>query len=146
MAASHDDWRRLAKLLKARRFSLDLRYAERGGLRRFGLERGIKYRTAWDIEKGERDNYEDGTKALIENAYLLAPGNIDEVLAGGELRPLDEAAVGPVPADAPEVVRQNWQHEAVRKVWVLPLPEDMRLSMIAAYLDPAGQRRGAAGS
>lgn len=129
-------WFRVGDMLRDRRFELDARYADRGGLDLFAEERGINRRLAWDIENAYRTNFSPGVLFQIENAYELVPGSIRQALAGGEFTPAEPAVIPPVPADAPELVRENWHHEAVRVVWATALPEDVRLGMIGYYLRP----------
>ncbi len=134
-APGHEAWVRVGEMLRDRRFALDRRYAAPKGLDLFADEHGINRRLAWDIETAYRANFSPGTLLQVEDAYELVPGSIRQALAGGEFTEA-ESGVPPVPADAPEVVRDNWQHEAVRVVWTTALPEDVRLGMISYYLRP----------
>jgi hypothetical protein len=103
-------WERLGELLVHRRVEIDLRYRNR---QLFADERGLNWRLLYDIERAKRTNFEPETKAAIEVAYMLAPGSVDRVLAGGELEPQSapdpaaprERPLPPILADAPEEVR-----------------------------------------
>ena len=45
-------------------------------------------RALGDVENGRRTNYSAGTKARLEIALEWRPGSIDEILAGGEPKPV----------------------------------------------------------
>lgn len=94
-----DNWKRLGELLVRRRIELDPRYSVR---QLFAAERGINYRTVSDIERGRRDNYEDGTLAAVEVAYGVTRGSVAAALNGGSLEPLPPATLTPVPPAPPD--------------------------------------------
>lgn len=83
------NWKRLGEQLVRRRIELDPRYSNR---QLFAAERGVNYRVVSDVERGRRDNYEDGTVTALEVAYAVAPGSIGRALAGGGLDPLPAPA------------------------------------------------------
>lgn len=86
MPASEDSkaWERLGQMLVRRRVELDPRYAR--SLQVFADERHINYRLAWDIEGARRVNYTRASLALVELAYGLEHGSVEEALAGGSFR------------------------------------------------------------
>ena len=81
------DWQRLgAELIRAR---VRLGYTKRVAMKRaLGLSHD---RTLSDLELANRTNYERSTLVQAEQWYGLAPGNIDEILAGGPVRYRDES-------------------------------------------------------
>lgn len=147
------NWKRLGELLVRRRIELDPRYSNR---QLFAAERGINYRTVSDVERGRRDNYEDGTITALEVAYGVKPGSIGQFLAGGELEAL------PRPAEAPPVPRNPFAAFAsqfsepeddpawdmfpdpadklLRWIWRMPVPVEDREQLVA---DIRARRRAA---
>jgi hypothetical protein len=79
-------WKHLGDLLTKRRIDLDHRYANR---RTFCTEMNVDYRVISDIEGGRRDNFSRPTIVQIETAYRLARGNIERIVQGGEIEPLE---------------------------------------------------------
>jgi hypothetical protein len=79
-------WQRLADLLIKRRVDIDVRYRNR---RTFCAETDIEYRVISDIEGSRRTNFSRPMISQIENAYRLTPGNIQRILQGGDLEPLE---------------------------------------------------------
>lgn len=75
-------WARAGEMLAQRRVELDPRYRNK---RTFAAERGVNWRLVYDIENAKRTNYEPDTLRAIEVAYGLAPGNLDRILAAGEI-------------------------------------------------------------
>jgi hypothetical protein len=77
-----EPWRQLGRALRDHRAEL----APGVPFDRFTKEHveplGIKYRTASDLERGERDNYKAPTLRAIEIAYQLPSRWIDRFLAG----------------------------------------------------------------
>jgi hypothetical protein len=87
-----EPWRQLGRALRDHRAEL----APGVPFDRFTKEHveplGIKYRTASDLERGERDNYKAPTLRAIEIAYQLPSRWIDRFLAGAggtDTRPAD---------------------------------------------------------
>lgn len=78
-----DDWRKLARLLRARRAQLDARYSKRSV---FCEETGLNYKLVSDVEGAPetRTTFAPETFALFERAYHWAPGSIESVLGGGD--------------------------------------------------------------
>lgn len=83
------DWKRLARLLAARRVEIAPRYANR---RLFCEERDLNRRMLWRIETGDDDNYSQAKIDEIEDAYLLVRGSLLRTVAGGELEALPAGA------------------------------------------------------
>src|SRR5215831_15388747 len=83
-------WLRLGQDLERRRGQLGYGYRQRG---RFARERGstLSVKTLARLENGERDSYPPVTLAAVETLYGLAPGSIEDHLAGGVLTPAEEA-------------------------------------------------------
>lgn len=94
-----DDWNRLGELLKRRRVLVDRRYRKR---ELFAEERNVNLRLVSDIETARRANFTLASLLDLEDAYELAQGNIEEILAGGELRPRDGRAPAPSQDGQPE--------------------------------------------
>lgn len=138
-AGDKQAWERVGRLLERRRVEIDPAYSN---FSLFCRERGLDYRVTWSLEHGERDNYRRSTLTSAEVAYALEPGSIRDAVAGGELRPSPAPAARPqqpppVPADAPDLVADNWHLEEVRVVWGTSLPVGTRLGMIAGYVGAA---------
>jgi hypothetical protein len=136
--ASESAWTRLGNLLAARRIELGARYKNKA---LFAREREINRRMLWNIESGTRDTYSADTLRAIESAYMLVPGSLDRVLAGGGLEPLP-----PPRAAVPEPAPARWDDEpqgdaawtlfprdrTKRWLWRTPnLTEDERAELIA---------------
>lgn len=134
--ADRTAWARLGRLLAERRVQISPRYANR---RLFAGEREMNWRTLHDIELAKRGNFRPETMRAFEAAYMLVPGSLDRVLAGGDLEPLPVAR-----ATAPEPARRGgepqgdaaWDlfpdDETKRHVWRTPgLSEDERAAIIA---------------
>jgi hypothetical protein len=85
----HQAWRRLADLLIQRRVDIDADYRNR---KTFCAERGVDYRVISDLEGARRTNFSRPVVAQIENAYALAAGNLQRILAGGDVEPLGGVA------------------------------------------------------
>lgn len=97
------DWKRLGRLLVARRVALDpSRYRTRTGWLPHAEKHGLSKRVVVDIETGARTNYRQGTIAAVEDAYELRPGAVMAVLAGAE----ELAVVDDDPAE-PRTVREE---------------------------------------
>jgi hypothetical protein len=94
------EWKRLGDLLLRRRIELDPSYKIR---RRFceatSSDPNSWYRMVTDLEKGNRDNYEDGTLVAAEVAYRLRPGSIGRFVSGktSQLEPLESEPPKPEP-------------------------------------------------
>jgi len=87
-------WKRLGKVLEARRGQLGYGFRQR---ERFLADRGgppPSVKMLARLERGERTSYPPATVTLLESLYGYAPGSFDAVLAGGEPAPLP-AAPGP---------------------------------------------------
>lgn len=126
------NWKRLGGLLVRRRIELDPRYSNR---QLFAAERGLNYRTVSDIERGRRDNYENGTITALEVAYRVTPGSVGRALAGGDLEPLRaRPPLRPVPADQPPAPAGS-PSEAERARLIAGYPDDEVLQVI-------GRQRG----
>jgi len=94
-------WKRLGKVLEARRGQLGYGFRQRG---RFLEDRGgpppaPSGKMVARLERGERAFYPPATVTRLEALYGLAPGSFEAVLAGGEPVPLsqDQAPAGPPP-------------------------------------------------
>lgn len=85
-----DDWGRLAELLVHRRVALGYRnrtkFAEAVG--------APNDRIFSDMERQRRTNFDQATRAFVEQAYQWAPGSIRAVLTGGQ--PVE---IQPAPAE-----------------------------------------------
>ncbi len=80
-------WRRLGKVLEARRAQLGYGFRQR---ERFLAERGgppPSVKTLARLERGERTSYPPGTVTRLESLYGYAPGSFEAVLAGGDAVP-----------------------------------------------------------
>ena len=64
-------------------------------------------RTIIDLETGVRDGYSTATLTMMERAYRLSPGTLDQALKGGELIADDGEVLYPPPA--PEESPQEWR-------------------------------------
>lgn len=91
-AQTRPAWERLGRLLIEWRARLDPRYTRR---KDFAAEVGLNYGLVRDIETAQRDTFTAATIVAIERAYQLAPGSIEEALAGGELTPAVEPGALP---------------------------------------------------
>lgn len=88
---SGGEWSRLATLLLHRRVQLG--FPNRA---RFVRDRDLtqsQARVLLDMERGNRRNFSDATKAVMEQAYKWTPGSIDAVLAGGDPTPVQPIKV-----------------------------------------------------
>jgi hypothetical protein len=82
------DWQHVGEQLQQRRVQLDRRWRNRTI---FADEAALNYKMVQDIETHARTNFEIPTRADIELAYCLMPGNIRRMLDGGPLEPDPEA-------------------------------------------------------
>lgn len=95
-------WKRLGKVLEARRGELGYGFRQR---EQFLRDRGgppPSVKMIARLERGERTSYPASTVTLLESLYGYRPGSFEAVLNGGE--PADAAAVLrilPVPDEAP---------------------------------------------
>jgi hypothetical protein len=96
--ADRTAWERLGRLLTERRTQISPRYANR---RAFAADREMNWRTLHDIEQAKRDNFKPETMRAFETAYMLAPGSLDRVLAGGDLEPAPDPRPAPLRAVPP---------------------------------------------
>jgi AcrR family transcriptional regulator len=161
--ADRTAWERLGKLLADRRAQISPRYANR---RAFAADREMNWRTLHDVELAKRDNFRPETMRAFEAAYMLVPGSLDRVLAGGDLEPLPPPAlVPPLPAGAlaEQVIRADDAlierlirgDEVLDKIWRLigpdgrPVDREKRIKMMEVVLaddpPPAQARQGGAG-
>ena len=76
------DWVAIGRLVRAERRIRGLTQTA------FAGRYGMSVRTLSDIELGKRDNFDEYTRALIEDAILQwTPGSLERTLAGGTPEP-----------------------------------------------------------
>lgn len=140
-----DDWVRLGDLLKRRRVLIDRRYRKR---ELFAEERGINRRLVSDIEQARRANFTLASLFDLEDAYDLAQGNIEEILAGGELRPRNAPpAAAPSPDGQPaedgepdeKMTLAELRHQAAELLATI----DAKLEELEGPPEANGERRSA---
>lgn len=77
-------WRDLGGMVRATRHGLDL------SQRAYARQLGISPHTLNDIEQGQRENYADHTRSVIEAALGWLPGGLDDYLDGREPQRSDD--------------------------------------------------------
>lgn len=124
------DWQHLAEeLIRAR---VRLGYPKRS---RFAADKGLTNdRTLADLENARRENYDQSTRALVEQIYGLAPGNFAELLQG-----LPPRYVGGDDDDAE--VLMDLPEEALRGLSAIE-QEEVRAAARLAALAKAREIRG----
>ncbi len=80
-----DNWARLAEHVITRR--VDRGYKTRQA---FATASGLSLRTLGDIERHDRDSYDNATLATLESALGWEPGSVQNILTGGKPRTADE--------------------------------------------------------
>lgn len=116
------DWKRLADHVYAGRVALGMKTRKQ-----LADAAGFSDRLLGSVERGERGNYDDRTKARLERALGWAPGSVDVILAGGD--PIEPAVDN---ADDEFAVLKLTVQEIMART---DLPEQVKLRVVAEAMD-----------
>lgn len=163
------EWADLGDRLRDRRLDL-ARFVDPdfANLSAFCRNRGIKYRTAADLEHHRRDNYGRGILLEAELAYGLARGSVQQALAGGEFEPAPgmppvtppvrrrprpdggetaDDPEGAVVADLlPPAVAAHWGNPYVRRFWESTRDKDINQDLRVILAEDLAGTEGRNGS
>lgn len=131
MAISPGDRERLSELMEDRRLDLGLT------LRQVAQNAGVSYESLRAMRSSTYGDPRPLTMRGLDRALHWKGGSVKRVLYdGGEPDALPLPLAPPPDPGWPQLIRDNWDDQAVRQIWGLEtMPSPTRLGMITVYLD-----------